>query len=191
MNIPSSSSKSKYQLSGRAHPCPVCDRTHDADCKSAERGNLVYCHTNQREALNTLRNGYHYVGEVKRGAGWGLWVRNPADKKDRVPEKKTEYFYPDRSGKPFIKVIRQKGNNPEFWQEYWIDGEWLAPTKAKRKGHDAIVQGMKSQVPIYRYAEVQESIAAGKPIFIVVDWDCQHYYDRRQRSLSPVGELQG
>lgn len=43
-------------------PCPVCDRTKDADCSWSPDGERVLCHTYAKESAPAVANGYHFTG---------------------------------------------------------------------------------------------------------------------------------
>ena len=83
------------------------------------------------------------------------WV----EKKTTRPRAKTEYVYHDRSGKPCIKVTRLDDGegHKRIYQSSWNGTNW-------EKG---LSDAAKKNVPIYRYREIREAIAQGKPIFMV------------------------
>lgn len=158
-----------YHPSSKKNPCPVCGRTKDQDCRTTELGNLVYCHTHQQFPKDHIQNGYRFLYQSQKGAGWGLWVKETDRKAEKKlqPEVETIYHYKDRAGNDFIRVHRQKGREPEFWQSYLINGNWYTPKQAERAGLRDRIEVMRREVPIYRYGDVQDAIAQGKPIFWV------------------------
>jgi putative DNA primase/helicase len=72
---------------------------------------------------------------------------------------KTEYIYRDRDGQPCIKVTRRDDGegHKQIFQSSWNGTNW-------EKG---LTDTARKNVPIYRYREVREAIAQGKPVFVV------------------------
>ena len=66
--------------SSKPHPCPVCGRTKDGDCRVNDAG-LVLCHTHQGQGLklgDPSPNGrYRFLKTSTEAQGFGLW--KPAD----------------------------------------------------------------------------------------------------------------
>ena len=90
-----------------------------------------------------------------------LYYAPTQPKKPIRPANKQEFFYPDRKGVPLVKVLRiddGKGKK-DFPQFHW--------KAAIRQWVSGLTDEVKKQVPIYRYQQVKEAIAAGRPIFIV------------------------
>jgi AAA domain len=81
------------------------------------------------------------------------------------PAQKRIWDYPNREGNPFVRVIRiddGKGSKPQRWQEHWNGKRWV-------KG----LKGIKREdIPVYRYAEIQEAICQGKTVFVVEGEPC-------------------
>lgn len=167
---------SKYQPSGPSHPCPICNRGEagaekkGGDCRILEFSNVVLCHTYIDQTPDT--NGYHYLRKTTKGAEWGVWVWAKKDEKsgkisgnkERPKLEQRQYFeYPDRDGNPLIRVVRQKGNDIEFYQEYWIENQWLSASKV----NDELRTSMRKAIPIYRYHEVRAAIDRNDPVFFV------------------------
>ena len=87
----------KFTPSGRGNPCPMCDRTHDGDCRILDTG-IVLCHTE----LNGVKKGerhperpFIYCGHSDEAQGFGTW--KPEHLCEDKPEKaqreaKTSYF---------------------------------------------------------------------------------------------------
>jgi hypothetical protein len=139
---PSGKSKSKYI-------CPICNGSNldvsadgKYDCFSGE------CDTKAiASAVMTLA---------------GFPPENPSS---RSAKKITEYLYPGRVGKPLAKAVRtdtldQGGSSTKkFSQAIFSNGEWC--------WKPSTLPELKKQIPIYRYAEVQEAIEQGQQIFIV------------------------
>ena len=155
-----------FERSGKSTPCPVCSRTSDADCSSKHGGDVVFCHTHRSDDPFVVEGtGYKFSKETDAGAGWGIWYKPQPQKigrSDREPQ--ILHNYPARDGSQWIRVVRQKGGKIEFYQQYFIDGEWISPSEADRRGNRAHLESMKKLVPIYRYQEVREAIANGQPV---------------------------
>jgi len=153
--------------SGKGNPCLICSREKDSDCRMQRNGTLVFCHTerNENEAISQA-TGYKFHKESDKGAGWGVWYLPNPTKLNRpsVESQKTFYEYSDRINQQFIRVVRQKGANTPFYQEYYIQGEWMGSSQANKLGYSSKIKEMRSRVAIYRYFEVSKAIEEGKSI---------------------------
>lgn len=161
--------------SGKNNPCPVCGRTKDTDCRIYEAGNHVLCHTYQDEHPDGTAKGYKFHRTSDKAAGYGVWLFDTnSSRKLPKPARSSgrqEFIYHDRAGQPLVKVIRSDDGNgkKKFSQIYrHPTGTWEI---YKKQGNayvsdmsDSVKAELKSQIPIYRYAEVREAIAEGKPI---------------------------
>lgn len=72
---------SAFTYSGAAHPCPVCGRTKDGDCRLRNDG-LVHCHTHRGDGLGhgaAAPSGapFKFVSTSDEAQGFGIW--KPAD----------------------------------------------------------------------------------------------------------------
>lgn len=74
---------------------------------------------------------------------------------------KQEFFYPDRKGIPLVKVLRidDGQGKKKFYQFHW--------SASSSQWEPGLSEAVVQQVPIYRYQQVREAIAAGRPIFMV------------------------
>lgn len=153
-----------YLVSSRTNPCPICGRDKDGDCRVIDAGSGVLCHT-QQESISDVINGYKWVKRSDKGAGWGVWVKDDGSKPDRAVNfvEKRQYFpYPGRDGNDLVRVVRQKGGKPAFWQEYLIDGEWLSPKRVRER--DGVIVGeeererMERAYEAYRQMHQQERV---------------------------------
>lgn len=94
----------------------------------------------------------------------GFPPKNP-NKKSEVARTKTEYLYPARDDSQLAKTVKTKwfdqDGNPKktFAQAVFSDGAWC--------WKPSTLPELKKQIPIYRWARVQEAIAQGQQIFIV------------------------
>ncbi len=132
------------------HHCPVCNG-NDLDINRTTGAYKCFngcLNKDIREALDRLEGKPEWTPPQDN---WTKPVR-PASRKD--------YFYPDREGKPLVKVQRidpGDGTKKVFHQYHWKDDQW-------KKGNPDVV---KKSITIYRYREIQEAIQAGKLIFWV------------------------
>ena len=100
--------------SGKRSPCPICDRTKDADCRIAPSG-LVLCHTIQngfkKGELHPERS-YVFCGQSDEGQGFGIWLPQHVDNsKPQKTERKTgsrnfDYFFWDGTPTPAQRYRR-------------------------------------------------------------------------------------
>ncbi len=138
----SKGSKTKYH-------CPVCQK-NDLDINPLTGAYNCFsggCEPNDiRNAIDTLE-------------GKPDWKPEKFVKLIR-PKSQKDYFYPDRNGNPFVKVVRiDPGDDTKkkFSQWHWDGGKWL-------KGNPNEV---KKLIPIYRQAEVRQAIERGELVFVV------------------------
>ena len=91
----------------------------------------------------------------------------PVDRKEKsIRPKQIRYWtYDSRSGKPLVRACREDFGDerkPWRWQESWDGEKWV-------KG----LKGIKREdIPIYKYKEIKEAIAAGEIIFIAEGEPC-------------------
>jgi replicative DNA helicase len=153
----------EFTRSGKNNPCPVCDRVSDSDCRVKEQGNLVFCHTHIEDPKQII-NGYKFHASTKDGL-WGIFLNDLRGNKGqlqgrkiRTGETRSQFFYPNRDGSNLLKVEKVKqGNEKQFYQYHWDGSGWTAGVPDK----------IKPTIPIYRYAEVREAIAANQQVVIV------------------------
>lgn len=151
---------SKYQYSGKAHPCPICNRTKDQDCRWNDE--VVFCHTHIDQDAEVT--GYVYRNATPDGLWGQYFAATPQSAKPVRPRRKTDYFYPSREGQPLVKVTRvDQGNGAKYFvQQRWDGLRWV-------KG---LTPEVRQQVPIYRYREVQQAIAIGQAVWMVEGEGC-------------------
>jgi replicative DNA helicase len=153
----------EFTPSSKGLPCPVCGRTKDSDCRVKEQGNLIFCHTHPDDPKQPI-NGYKFYATSRDGI-WGVFISDiRGDKgqlkgrKIRTGETRSQFFYPNRDGSNLLKVEKIKqGGQKQFYQYHWDGTNWVSGVPDK----------IKPTIPIYRYAEVREAIAANQPIIVV------------------------
>lgn len=88
------------------------------------------------------------------------WAAHTQDEGKRTrPKGEKEFYYPDREGNPLVRVKRiDYGDGKKtFYQSRWDGKQWV----------NGLTPEVKTAIPIYRYAEVQDAIARGELIFWV------------------------
>ena len=157
--------------SSTAHPCPVCGRTKDGDCRSAE--GLVLCHTYRDGRPGQVIEGHDqrcwvYTKTTSDGL-WGVWKVDstqfvPHYKRPRLAGRK-EYVYEDKGGRPLVRVVRQDNEQggKRIHQESWNGSGWV-------KGG---VERVAAQIHLYRITEARQlAEETGRPIFLVEGEAC-------------------
>lgn len=132
----------------KSDPCPHCGKPDWC----YQIGELSVCKRGVEPASGWVRTS------KQDREGCYFYASEKVQKAAR-PKQKQEFIYRDRNGQPLIKVTRSDDGegHRRFSQSHWDGVNWV-------KGLNPDV---KSQVPIYRYQEVQSAIAQGKPIFFV------------------------
>lgn len=131
------------------NPCPHCGKPDW--CYSI--GELSVCKRSYEPAPGWEKTskcdseGHFFYAPIKEA-----WVKPPR------PSKTTYYNYPDRTGNPFVRVVRKDDGSGKktIFQEHWDGKQWI-------KGLGEI---KRENIPIYRYKEVRDAIARGETIFI-------------------------
>ncbi|MGL5061621.1 MAG: AAA family ATPase [Microcoleus sp.] len=187
----------QFVRSGINNPCPVCGRTKDQDCRSIHSGDIVLCHSYRtNDILVEESTGYKFSKETDKGPGAGVWYR-PQPKKLYQQDRgqRETYYYGDRNGQEFIRVVKYWPNGAEekqFYQEYKINGEWLTTSQASQKGYSGKVLEMKKDIPIYRYTEIREAISNGQPIvWAEGEKVCDALWSIGQPATTSIGGCQG
>lgn len=148
-----------FTPSGRNNPCPMCDRTHDGDCRVTDQG-MVLCHTQ----LNGVPLGkrhperpFIYCGHSDDAQGFGKWL-------------------PEHLDDPSKKAPRQQHAEPIYFNYCFWDG---TPTPAQRYRKDTSkgkevkwcrggLQGRpQKDVAPYLWFETAQQRADGELLFIV------------------------
>jgi len=162
---------SDFSTSSKTNPCPVCGRTKDKDCRISRDGKLVLCHQNFNHTKTQQPDLWHFNGETS-DARCGKYVFKEKTQKSIRPKQSRSWEYPARDGSRLVRVVRVddgKGNK-KISQERWDKDKqrWL-PGWGKDEDVNKVA---RASIPIYRYAEVQEAIAKGQPIYIVEGEPC-------------------
>ena len=161
-------STQKLTNSSKSNPCPVCGRTKDGDCRISHDGGMVLCHNNFDANSNP---NWHFTGQSKDGR-CGVYVFKEPTVKSIRPAQTRYWEYPARDGSRLVRVKRVddgKGKK-KFSQERWDKDkkQWLPGLKDE----EGIVKVDRADIPIYRYAEIQEAKARGEIIFKVEGEPC-------------------
>jgi CRISPR-associated protein Cmr3 len=162
---------SDFSTSSKTSPCPVCGRTKDKDCRISRDGKLVLCHQNFNHTKTQQPDLWHFNGETS-DARCGKYVFKEKTQKSIRPKQSRSWEYPARDGSRLVRVVRVDDGegNKKISQERWDKDKqrWL-PGWGKDEDVNKVA---RASIPIYRYAEVQEAIAKGQPIYIVEGEPC-------------------
>lgn len=132
----------------KSNPCPHCGKTDW--CYSI--GELSVCKRQAPPASG-------WTATTKTDSEGTTYYAHDRVQKERRPELTKHFCYPDRNGNPLIRVTRVDDGNGKrnFYQERWNGKIW----EKGLKGVD------RSNVPIYRCAEVRQAIERGEVVFVV------------------------
>jgi len=161
----------KLLNSSKSNPCPVCGRTKDGDCRISRDGKMVLCHQNFDHAKTHQPDVWHFDGTSSDNR-CGVYVFKEPTTKSIRPKQTRYWEYPARDGSPLVRVGRiddGKGKKT-MWQERWDKDakEWV-----KGLGSEGDPNRVnRADIPIYRYAEIQEAKARGEEIFKVEGETC-------------------
>lgn len=141
----------------KSNPCPHCGKPDW--CYFI--GELSVCNRDQPPAT-----GWEATSKTDKEGK--IYYARPQEKKP-VRSAQTRYWeYPARDGSPLIRVRRidfgDGVTKKDIKQQHWDKNkkDWVY-------GWGDVV---RDSIPIYRYAEVQEAIAKGKPIFLADGEQC-------------------
>jgi hypothetical protein len=156
---------SNFSTSSKTNPCPVCGRTKDTDCRISRDGKMVLCHQNFDHTKTQQPELWHFDKPSSDGR-CGVYVFKEKTTKSIRPKQTRYWEYPDRNGSRLVRVERVDDGegNKKVRQQHWDKNikDWVY-------GWGDVV---RTSIPIYRYAEVQEAIAKGQPIHIVEGEPC-------------------
>jgi hypothetical protein len=137
-------------------PCPHCGKPDW--CYFL--GDLSVCKRNAEAAA-----GWKLTGKTDgEGSYYYAPISDRSEKSIRPARVRTWVYY-GRDAQPLVRVGRQDdgtGKKPERWQERWDGTKWVKGLKGIER----------EDIPIYRYAEITEAIAAAQTIFIVEGEAC-------------------
>ena len=86
-----------FTPSSKQHPCKLCGRTKDGDCRESSEG-FVLCHT----VLNGVAKGqqhpdlpFVYCGQSDEGPGAGIWkpLELCETRTDKAPRKPATHYF--------------------------------------------------------------------------------------------------
>jgi hypothetical protein len=152
-----SSTRGNLVRATKSNPCPHCGKPDW--CYSI--GELSVCNRDQSPATG-------WEGTSKTDKDGKIYYARPQEKKPVRPAQTRYWEYPDRDGSPLIRVRRidfgDGVTNKDIKQQHWDKNkkDWVT-------GYGGVT---RDNIPIYRYAEVKEAIAKGKPIFLVDGEQC-------------------
>ncbi len=160
--------------SSKHHPCPLCGREKDSDCRMTDKG-LVLCHTYRDslpgeviEGKDGQRWAYSRLSDNKV---WGVWTVHKARKNQQIPQKRPrpasrkEFVYQDGDGQPVVMVVRQDDGQGKkrIYQLSWNGSGWV------KGGVDQVAD----RIRLYRIAEARQMAQeTGHPIFLVEGEAC-------------------
>jgi hypothetical protein len=141
----------------KSNPCPHCGKPDW--CYFI--GELSVCNRDQPPAT-----GWEATSKTDKDGK--IYYARPQEKKPVRPAQTRYWEYPDRDGSPLIRVRRidfgDGVTKKDIRQQHWDKNkkDWVM-------GYGGVP---RNSIPIYRYAEVQEAIAQGKPIFLADGEQC-------------------
>ena len=127
----------KFTRSGRGHPCPICDRSKDADC--SWNADMAYCHKNTHHKKGDQVKGWAFTGVTSDGR-CGVFV--PHKPLGKPQTRKTEFFEYSATQKTKRYYV---GAEKRFGVSHFAGGEWH-----KNAGPDLW--------PLYRQAKVSGAV---------------------------------
>jgi CRISPR-associated protein Cmr3 len=164
-------STKKLLNSSKSNPCPVCGRTKDGDCRISRDGKMVLCHQNFDHTKTNQPDVWHFDGTSSDNR-CGVYVFKEPTTKSIRPKQTRYWEYPARDGSPLVRVGRSDNGKGKktMWQERWDKDakKWV-----KGLGSEGDPNRVnRADIPIYRYAEIQEAKARGEEIFKVEGETC-------------------
>jgi hypothetical protein len=158
-----SSARGNFVSSSKSHPCPVCGRTKDRDCRTSHDRKMVLCHQNFDHTKTQQPDLWHFDGTSSDNR-CGVYVFKEKTTKDIRPKQTRSWEYPDRNGSRLVRVVRVDDGegNKKIWQEHWDGSKW-------QKGIGDVA---RASIPVYRYAEIKKAIANNETIYLVEGEPC-------------------
>jgi hypothetical protein len=152
-----SSARGNLIRATKSNPCPHCGKSDW--CYFI--GELSVCNRDQPPAT-----GWEATSKTDKDGK--IYYARPQEKKPVRPAQTRYWEYPNRDGSPLIRVQRidfgDGARKKDIKQQHWDKNkkDWVT-------GYGGVT---RDSIPIYRYAEVKEVIAKGKPIFLVDGEQC-------------------
>jgi hypothetical protein len=139
--------------------CPACGAGGLKIVKETGKWNNFVCDCSKatiREAIRPFKAAIEAERRQQTGP--------PLPRKPLRPAGEQYFYYEDRDRNPLVRVKRidEGDGKKQFIQHHWDGQRWVP----------GVPEAMRSQIPIYRYAEVQSAIATGEPIFWVEGEAC-------------------
>lgn len=132
-------------------------------CIHCGKGDWCYRFANSASVCNRgqIASGWEESGKTDKN---GAAILYPVEWEKKKPKPKAvttqEWLYPSRQGEDLVKVIRQNldDGGKKIFQNFWNGKRWLSNRPSSV---------VRSEIPIYRYKEIQQAIRDQKDIFIV------------------------
>ena len=110
----------KFTRSSKSNPCPVCNRTKDADCSIGP--NLVLCHSNTGHTPGKyIQNGWAFTKDASDGR-CGVFVPHKPQKTQQSDWKQKEQIYEYSSTQRSRRYY--KAGKKQFCPQHKVDGQW-------------------------------------------------------------------
>jgi CRISPR-associated protein Cmr3 len=155
-----SSSRGNLVPVTKSNPCPHCGKPDW--CYSI--GELSICNRDQPPAP-----GWEATSKADKD---GKIYYAPIQQKKAIRPRQTRYWeYRARDGSPLVRVVRfddGEGGKPQ-----WSQQSWGKCKRTKQMGWIGGTEGIaREDIPIYRYAEIQQAIANNELIYLVEGEAC-------------------
>jgi hypothetical protein len=155
-----SSSRGNLVPVTKSNPCPHCGKPDW--CYSI--GELSICNRDQPPAP-----GWEATSKADKD---GKIYYAPIQQKKAIRPRQTRYWeYRARDGSPLVRVVRfddGEGSKPQ-----WSQQSWGKCKRTKQMGWIGGTEGIaREDIPIYRYAEIQQAIANNELIYLVEGEAC-------------------
>jgi len=149
----------------KASPCLHCGKPDW--CYSI--GELSVCNRDQPPAP-----GWEATSKTDKD---GKIYYAPIQQKKAIRPRQTRYWeYPARDGSPLVRVVRfddGKGGKDGKGTADWTQQSWGKCKRTRQMGWIGGLQGIaREDIPIYRYAEIQQAIANNELIYLVEGEAC-------------------
>lgn len=173
----------KLEQSSKKNPCPICDRSHDGDCRISQDSDMVLCHHNLGD---TCPDGWRYVKPTADDR-CGIFVKDyPKTDRPKGETIRHEYRYFDRDGMAEVvrtyddhgkKTVRvQSGVNqselmPYRWHEV-ADSPEVFIVEGELDADGLMVCGVKA-ISCRQWTPRHADLLKGKTAIIIPDCDTE------------------